>query len=183
MRRDQLEHLIRASTAILAEEAVIIVGSQSILGAVDDPPPSALMSMEAALLPIDDPDGAKADLIDGTIGEGSPFQDLHGIYGQGVSACTSILPTGWRERLIPIRNDNTRGATGWCLDPCDLAVAKLVAGREKDETFLRALFEAGLLDATLVAARLELTEVDERRRDAARARLGRWSTDGADPPG
>ena len=41
-----------------------------------------------------------------------------------------MLPSGWRDRLVPLRNPNTRGATGWCLEVHDLAIAK-VAGREK----------------------------------------------------
>lgn len=176
MRHDQLEHLIRASTAILGDEAVIVVGSQSVLGALAEVPPEAAMSIEADLLPIDDIDGRKADLIDGAIGEGSPFHDLHGIYGQGVSERTSVLPDGWRDRLIAVSNPNTSGATGWCLDPHDLAVAKLVAGRPKDEVFLRSLFRAGLLDAAIVLERLERTDIDEPRRAAAQDRLDRWST-------
>lgn len=176
MRRDQLEHLIRASTAILGEQAVIVVGSQSILGSFEEPPPDAVASIEADLLPLDDPDGRKADLIDGAIGEGSPFQDLHGIYAQGVSAQTSVLPAGWRGRLIEVSNENTSQATGWCLDAHDLAVAKLVAGREKDEVFLCALFAAGLLDPSVVADRLAGTELPTETAEAAAARLARWSS-------
>lgn len=175
MRRDQLEHLIRASTAILGDEAIIVVGSQSVLGALPEVPAAAAMSIEADLLPFDDADGRKADLIDGAIGEGSPFQDLHGIYGQGVSERTSVLPEGWRERLIPVRNPNTSGATGWCLEPHDLAVAKAIAGRSKDEVFVRALLDAGMLDPATVLKRLGATDVDEERREAAAARVLRWS--------
>lgn len=49
------------------------------------------------------------------------------------------LPPGWRDRLLPIENENTGGAVGWCIDPDDLAVSKLAAGREKDLEFVRAL--------------------------------------------
>lgn len=175
MRRDQLEHLIRASTAILGEQAVIVVGSQAILGSIDAPPADAVASIEADLLPMDDRDGRKADLIDGAIGEGSPFQDLHGIYAQGVSEQTSVLPRGWRDRLVAVRNENTSHATGWCLEAHDLAVAKLVAGRPKDEVFLRALFDAGLLDPATVQQRLDATDVDRARFDLAVERLRRWA--------
>jgi hypothetical protein len=33
------------------------------------------------------------------------------------------------------------GATGWCIDPCDLAIAKLYAARPKDITFIRAMLK------------------------------------------
>ena len=102
MRRDQLEHLIRAAGAILGESQVIVVGSQSIVGAVATVlPAAAVLSIEADLVPFDDDDGRKADLIDGTIGEGSMFEETHGIYADGVGLTTSRLPEGWRDRLRP----------------------------------------------------------------------------------
>lgn len=38
MRRTELEHIIRAAAAITNEYELVIIGSQSILGAVPDPP-------------------------------------------------------------------------------------------------------------------------------------------------
>ena len=58
---------------------------------------------------------------------------------------------------MPIRNENTRGATGWCLEVHDLAVSKLVAGREKDIAFLTVLFRHGLASPEIVRERLEKT--------------------------
>jgi hypothetical protein len=56
-----------------------------------------------------------------------------------MGAETAVLPDGWRERLIPLRNQNTGGGTGLCLEVHDLAVSKLVAGREKDLAFISGL--------------------------------------------
>src|SRR5689334_23972622 len=134
MRRDQLEHLIRASGRVLGADEVIVIGSQAILASVwSGLPTEAIRSMEADILPIDDPDETKADLIDGLLGEASMFQETHGIYAQGVGQHTARLPDGWRDRLVPLRNENTGGVTGWCLDPYDLCVSKLLAGRPKDK--------------------------------------------------
>ena len=36
MRRDQLEHAIRTACQIIGHEAVVVVGSQSILGSLPD---------------------------------------------------------------------------------------------------------------------------------------------------
>ncbi len=47
MRKDQLEHLIRAAAAITNEYEFVVIGSQAILGAVDNPPPECTVSMEA----------------------------------------------------------------------------------------------------------------------------------------
>jgi hypothetical protein len=48
MRRDQLEHAIRAACQIIDADEVIVVGSQAILGSLseDQLPPEATMSLE-----------------------------------------------------------------------------------------------------------------------------------------
>lgn len=174
VRRDQLEHLIRAAGAILGETEVIIIGSQSILGKHPTQiPTEAAFSVEADILPLDDPSGAKADLIDGTIGEGSPFHETFGIYAQGVAATTAKLPTGWRERLIPIRNENTQGLVGYCLEPHDLLVSKYLAGRPKDLEFCAAVVHAGLVDEQVLLGRLDGTECGPEDRERIRATIRR----------
>src|SRR5438067_8446026 len=88
MQRVQLEHLIRAAGDVLGETTVIIIGSQAILASVAQPPPAAARSIEGDILPVDDPDQAKADRIDARIGEASPFPEEFGVYAQGVSMGT-----------------------------------------------------------------------------------------------
>jgi hypothetical protein len=156
MRRDQLEHLIRAAGRVLDARDLIVIGSQAILATVPDTqlPVEATRSIEADILPLDDPDERKADLIDGLIGEASQFQETHGIYAQGVGPHTARLPTGWEHRLIPLRNDNTDGITGWCLERHDLCISKLLAGRPKDHEFCQALLRAGLVKPEVLSERL-----------------------------
>ena len=54
MRRDQLEHAIRAACQIIGRPEVIMVGSQAILGTFgeDELPRQATMSGEIDILPI-----------------------------------------------------------------------------------------------------------------------------------
>ncbi len=120
-------------------------------------------SLEVDILPIAEDEKATselADRIEGVAGEWSPFEELHGYSIDGVSLVTAALPEGWRERLIKVENDNTTGPggdpqfTGWCLEPHDLCVAKLVALREKDSRFVSALLDAGLVEAVVIAQRL-----------------------------
>ncbi|MFA5508820.1 MAG: DUF6036 family nucleotidyltransferase, partial [Vulcanimicrobiota bacterium] len=59
---------------------------------------------------------------------------------------TAILPNGWKQRLIPLNNENTQGVTGWCLHPLDIAISKLVAGRPKDLEYVSALISFAELD-------------------------------------
>ena len=42
MKRHELEHLIRAAGAITGSDEIIVIGSQAILGARPDAPPSLL---------------------------------------------------------------------------------------------------------------------------------------------
>jgi hypothetical protein len=172
VRRDQLEHLIRAAGDLLREGTVIVIGSQAILASIAEPADHVLTrSMEADLLPVDDPDEQKADLIDGVLGAGSMFDDTHGIHADGVSSDTLIAPEGWRDRLIEIRNDGTNGVRGLCLEPHDLVISKLVAGREKDLEFCAAAARAGLVSSELLQERLAATALDDARRALAESRI------------
>jgi hypothetical protein len=144
MQRAELEHLIRAAGAITGLKRLVVIGSQSILGALPQAPLTLLESREADLMPFDD-DPRASDLIDGVLGERSVFDDTFGYHAQGVDSTTAVLPDGWRERLVRIANDNTSGIEGWCLDPHDLFAAKYVANRPKDRQFLRAAHAAGIL--------------------------------------
>lgn len=165
MRRDQLEHAIRTACQIIGHEAVVVVGSQSILGSFteDELPHEATMSAEVDILPLagDDEETSRlADLIGGVAGEWSPFEQQHGFSIDGVDLQTAILPAGWRDRLVKVQNANTTAITGqprytgWCLDKEDLCVAKLCALREKDRNFVSALLTAHLVDLTVIATRL-----------------------------
>jgi hypothetical protein len=151
MKRAQLEHLIRAAAVIADDDELIVIGSQAILGQYPDAPDALLVSVEADLYPKNHPE--RADLIDGTIGELSPFHDTFGYYAQGVGESTAVLPSGWQQRLVPIRNENTRFATGWCLEAHDLVLAKYVARRDKDVRFIRDAIAHGLVDQQTLRSR------------------------------
>lgn len=175
MTRDEIEHIIRAAGAILNDAAVIVVGSQAILGFASDNalPAEVTMSVEADIVPFHDPDERKADLIDGTIGEGSLFHDNFHIYAQGVSRHTSRLPRGWEFRLIPWATEGTMGVTGWFLDPYDLLIAKYLANRSKDHAFCQAMAHTGLLDMRQLLERLEEVDGTEDERHQINQRIHR----------
>jgi hypothetical protein len=171
MQRPQLEHIIRAAAGITGGQELVIVGSQAVLGQFPEAPAELLVSIEADLFTLRDP--ADADLIDGTIGEGSPFHQTFGYYAHGVAVETAVLPAGWQNRLVPVHNANTGGGTGLCLEIHDLAVSKLVAGREKDFDFVKALFGYRLARSETVRERLALTPLDIARRQLCADRLTR----------
>jgi hypothetical protein len=171
MHRQQLEHIIRAAAGITGASEFVIVGSQAVLGQFPQAPEELLVSIEADVFSLRDP--ADSDLIDGSIGEGSPFHQTFGYYAHGVSQETAVLPGGWRERLVPVRNQNTGGGTGLCLEIHDLAVSKLVAGREKDVAFIGGLLRHHLVQAAIIRDRLSKTNLTTDRMQSSLARLDR----------
>ncbi|MDP1660934.1 MAG: hypothetical protein Q8L55_03380 [Phycisphaerales bacterium] len=173
MTRTQLEHILRAAAGITGADQFIVIGSQSILGPFPSAPQELTRSIEADLFTLRSP--ADADLIEGTIGEGSPFHSTFGYHAHGVGIESAVLPSGWQQRLVQVRTPATAGATGLCLDVHDLAVSKLVAGREKDLDFLAALFTHRLADPAVVRSRLDSTVVAAEVRAVSEQRLTRLS--------
>lgn len=173
MQRPQLEHIIRAAIGITGATEIVVIGSQAVLGQFPHAPTELLVSIEADVFTFRDP--ADADLIDGSIGEGSPFHQTFGYYAHGVAEETAILPLGWKERLVRLQNSNTGNGCGLCLESHDLAVAKLAAGREKDTAYVAELLRHKLVDPTRVESRLRLTNLNSERLDLALARLKRLS--------
>lgn len=169
MRRSELEHLIRAAGSIANDAEIVVIGSQSILGQFPDAPAVFLASAEADLFPLNHPE--LADLIDGSIGEGSRFHELYGYYAQGVGERTAILPRGWRDRLVPIVGPNTLGITGLCLEVHDLAISKYAAGREKDLEFARELAKCRMTNLDTLFTRLDATPLSDAQRKLIRDRL------------
>jgi hypothetical protein len=154
MNLEQFHHSIRAARDVLRHEgasgAIVIMGSQSILASysatvLDSRP---MMSAEVDIMPIA-ADAAEverlSDQLDGSLGQESRFHESFGFHVDGISINTSVLEGSWFDRLIP-EVEQRSGATGWCLDPHDLAAAKLIAGRAKDIEFVDTLVASRLID-------------------------------------
>jgi len=161
VKRVQLEHIVRAASSIADDANVVIIGSQSILGSFSeaDLPEAAFASVEADIAFWDDEHFKKADSVDGASGEDSPFHATHGYYAQGVEVSTAVLPVGWRDRIVVYASPNAEPGVGHCLEPHDLVVSKLVAGREKDFEFAGALLHAGLISSTTLMERASALDV------------------------
>jgi hypothetical protein len=176
MRREQLEHVLRAACQIAGDPNVLVIGSQSVLGAIpeDRLPLEATASMEVDVAFFDDPDDRKADQVDGAIGELSPFHEMNGYYAQGVSVSTATLPDGWRDRLVLVESQSTQPGRGYTLDPHDCVVSKLVAGREKDHAFAHALIQEGLIEPAKIAERIEMVDAHPLVLERARKWIGMY---------
>ena len=170
MKRDQLEHVIRAAADITDDE-IVVVGSQAVLGQFPNAPEALLVSLEADIYPRNDP--RRADEIDGAMGDGSPFHETFGYYAHGVGPETPTAPSGWEERLIridvPAVGRRRNSATGWCMEIHDLVLAKLAAGRQHDLEFVAEALRAGLAEPGEL--RLRIDWMPESARAVTRTRL------------
>ena len=73
--------------------------------------------------------------------------------------------------MIRVENANTGGGAGLCLEVHDLAVSKLIAGREKDLEFIHALLRRRLVEKGVLAERLTRTELPPDLRTLCEERL------------
>ncbi len=85
MNKQQFEHAIRAAGGILGENEVLIIGNQAIHASIHFRLEEAERSIEVDISSVSDASEGKADLIDGSIGELSIFQEPFGYYAQGVT--------------------------------------------------------------------------------------------------
>ena len=181
MNREQFDHVVRAAGAVLNVREILVIGSQAVLANTNVPVTESVLSMEADVAVFGD-DGTKSDLVDGALGELSMFHDTHGIYAQGVSESTAVLPDGWRARLVRYQSQNTGGTVAWCLEIHDLWISKAVAGRDKDRRFCDSLLDMGLVEVEVLTARLSCmpSRVDPAKLEVPRALLQRHGRQAAD---
>ncbi|MGW5151921.1 hypothetical protein [Rhodococcus koreensis] len=190
MNRGELEQVIRAACANLDEGQVIVFGSQSILGSYDETelPEYATLSREVDVFPrsgIDAPASPavveKILMLNGRLGEGSPFHEAFGVYVEGIHKDVVVLPRQWDNRLVAVKveDGSEYGRTGFCLDPVDLCASKAIAGREKDRVFVAALVEDGIVTATQILGRIDNCGIEwpdayDADRDVALGRARSW---------
>jgi hypothetical protein len=174
MRRDQLEHILRAAADVAGSPDVVVIGSQAILGSFDETqlPDAAVASIEADIAFLDDPAGERSDTVTGAIGELSQFHETFGVYAEGVSVTTATLPMGWRDRVVLLDTPNTQPGRGISWNPMTWLPPSWLPYREKDLAFVRALLGAGLVDRAELRERIMLLPIDGQHRDRLLAIVG-----------
>ena len=164
MRREELEHVIRAAADVVGGMEIVVVGSQAILGQFPDAPDALLFSQEADVYPRNDPD--RAIEIDGSLGDGSPFHEAYGYYAHGVGPETAKAPAGWEGRLVRVGVPSGSGemVTGWCMEAHDIVLAKCAADRERDWEYVEEAIGHGLVDPQELLGRLADMPLPGRKR-------------------
>ncbi|MDE2051582.1 MAG: hypothetical protein KGJ72_11245 [Gammaproteobacteria bacterium] len=168
MKKQQVDHVLRAAGRITGEKQFIIVGSQALHGKHPDLADCIVRSAEVDLLAPKMPDRTEWLIA---IGAYSPFHEEFGYYADPVSEESATLPRGWKGRLVKLPAGDTEGVRALCLDPHDLAIAKYAAFREKDLLFTRELARRGIISKGQLLALLEQTKLSDDLRGRIRARI------------
>ena len=71
------------------------------------------------------------------------------------------------DEIVVIKNENTNGIAGLCLEVHDLAISKIVAGRTKDLEFIQELIRHEMIRKKIMLTRLAEAELQ----DAERSRI------------
>jgi hypothetical protein len=169
MRIADFHHVIRAAAGVTGETIFVVVGSQAILAQFPNAPVALLRSQELDIYPKLRPD--LAELIEGSIGADSAFHGTFGYHADGVGPETAKLPRDWESRAIRVQAATTNMAIAICPEVNDLAVSKIIAGREKDIDWVKLLIGSRMASAETIASRLDSADADQRVIDLARSRL------------
>lgn len=157
MKKLQVEHVLRAASRICDDKEFVIIGSQSLHGKYPDLADDMMMSFEVDLIAKNRP--GNTEFLN-TIGMDSQFHEEFGYYADPVDEKTAVLPRKWKERLVHLKLDGADADfKAYCLEPHDLVVAKLAAGRDKDKIFIRELLRHDLVRRDIIIRRLEQTPV------------------------
>lgn len=154
MRKSDLFELIAAIKFLAPDETPIIVGSQAVHLVTNFPPEIVQQSIECDFLIA----GGKSEIravINKKLGVFSQFQIEHGFYADALGLATVILPEGWKERLQNLE-DESGNVIAKVAEIHDIAVSKLIAGREKDFVFLKELFLRECIFIEIFLERAEL---------------------------
>jgi hypothetical protein len=150
MRKPQFEAVLKATAEFSGIREFIVVGSQSLHAHTEKVPVEVLISKECDLWAKGKFE--KLTAVEEALGQRSPYFTEHGVYVDAVEPGLVLLPSGWEQRLKPLRLGEV---TAWCLDVHDLVVSKLNAGRIKDYEFINAVLRLKLTDAVEVAKRIQ----------------------------
>jgi hypothetical protein len=170
MKKRDVDHILRAAGEITGEKQFVIVGSQALHGKYPDLPDAICVSAEVDLIAKNLPD--RTEWLN-AIGADSPFHETYGFYADPVDESTSILPKGWRGRLVNLPEGDTNGVRGLCLEPHDLAIAKYAARRRKDLVFTGELARRGLVKKKQLLALVDVTNVPEETKRRIRSDIER----------
>lgn len=145
IRRDQVDRIIRAASLATGRNDLVLVGSTSIFAHAKHIPAEMLQTNEVDLFSPDPSDVLRVrEIIDGALGPASEFEQTFGAHGDAVDPAIIKLPRDWQERASTYRTQ-FEGITATVPALDDVAIAKMMAWRDKDKTWIKAGLRMGLI--------------------------------------
>lgn len=161
MRVSSLKHLVSEISAIVSEAKIIVFGSASALCSHPELPEvtdSYKNTLDADFI-LDPWDESVARSVSEKLGNDSEFFQLHKYYADIVRpAAFDNFPPDFRDRLVPLEGC----PRVFALNPHDMAVAKLFAGRAKDIRLLAFPLATRRLDEAQVRELLWQTPMEDK---------------------
>jgi hypothetical protein len=155
-----LDRAVRTLSSYFHTNAVVIVGSQSVLVGWPDAPVLMRTSGEIDAYPAnarlwerDNPGSEASEEIAAMFGQDSPFAMQYGFYIDGVDDQTAKLPPGWQKRAVFREVQGKAAVHAIAPSTEDMIVAKLYRLVEKDRAYIEAYHEVRTLDIGLLKSR------------------------------
>ncbi len=163
-----LKHILEVVIALTHPRRVTVFGSSALLGVnsgLGEPGGLLETSFDADLL-IEPYEEEQSAVLHETVGEGSIFHRQNRAYVDVLRPeIKDTLPGGWERRCVSLAGfDAVR-----CIGKYDLAIVKLILGREKDKAVLKGMIQAGVINIQDLRAACQKAPLnDEAARQAGK---------------
>ncbi len=157
MQREKVDHVLRAVASLTGHDVFVLIGSSALAARTKGPMPASMLGTPEVDIYAFGVSNVEelSDMIDGSLGQDSPFHMTFGFYADGVSPETAKMPSDWVSRARKYTSPACPGVTAIVPEENDLALAKLVAWREKDIEWLREGVTHGIFSLLEMEARFD----------------------------
>lgn len=161
MRLPFLKHLLDSVTTLAHPQRIVILRSSSLLPGhpeLGDPGQPLEVSLDADFL-LEPSNEIVAGMLKDALGKESRFEQQYGYYADILRPeIAETLPFEWGKRLVLMAGY----PNVFALNPYDLAMVKLVVGREKDLDLLRAMLKLAIVEPDRLRTHYQNTPLGER---------------------
>ncbi|HWG05974.1 MAG TPA: DUF6036 family nucleotidyltransferase, partial [Beijerinckiaceae bacterium] len=156
MKFGNINHVLRAASNVTGHDKFVVVGASAVIARLHGLVSVAMTATAEVDIYAFDAENAEhlSDMIDANIGQESRFHSTFGYYADGVSPETAKMPTDWMTRAVRYNPPESPAVTAILPDVNDIALAKMVAWREKDIDWLAEGAETGVLSLNDMNARV-----------------------------